>query len=526
MAIKSTGLVACWGAGTIAGGVNPDQGQSIVPRTLGTCTQIAGGGYHSLAINSAGSVIAWGSNVYGQSTVPANLGPCIGISGGDTHTAVLRSNGTVVCFGGGSTNNGVFPEWGQSIVPAGLGTFTAVVAGGYHTIALKADGSVVAWGSGTTNAYSSPNYRQCVIPTEQTQPNSTAAIAAGGFHSIAISKVRQVPSQYPTIQAAIDASAPLDTVSVAAGTYAGPIAFNGKNIVVRGAGAATTIISGTGGVTSSVVRLMNAEPATARLEGFTIRNGQTGSPVPGNTSALAGGGIFLFQSSATVANCIVELNGASFGAGIYALYCGGVIENCTIRNNSGDAYGGGALLFDCTTIVRNCLISGNSTVTSGGGMHLVQIATSNFSPQVIGCTISGNTTVDRGGGIGWQAGTTPLQLVNCSVTGNSAPLAGGGVYSYPTGGVNRLQLVNTSVCNNTVRPNIFGLYTRDSSSTVCDCPGDIDGNGLVAAADLAILLSVWGTNASDFPAADTNHDGQVNAADLSLLLSSWGICAP
>ena len=203
-----------------------------------------------------------------------------------------------------------------------------------------------------------------------------------------------------------------------------------------------------------------------------------------------------------------------------------MIENCTIRKNSGDSYGGGMQFFDCSTIVRNCVISNNTTVTAGGGMHIVQVATSNFSPQIINCTFGGNSTVDRGGGISWQAGTAPLQLVNCSITSNSAPIAGGGVYVYPSGGVNRLTLSNTTVCGNTVRPNISGLYTSDSLSTVCDCAGDVDGNGLVNAPDLAILLSVWGTNAAGFPSADTNRDGLVNGPDLSRLLSNWGICAP
>jgi hypothetical protein len=49
----------------------------------------------------------------------------------------------------------------------------------------------------------------------------------------------RVPADQPTIQAAIDA-APLNTqciVAVSAGTYAGPIDFKGKSVIVRGAGA-------------------------------------------------------------------------------------------------------------------------------------------------------------------------------------------------------------------------------------------------------------------------------------------------
>lgn len=49
-------------------------------------------------------------------------------------------------------------------------------------------------------------------------------------------------------------------------------------------------------------------------------------------------------------------------------------------------------------------------------------------------------------------------------------------------------------------------------------PGDINGDGVVDAADLATLLGAWDT--SD-PMADINHDGLVDAADLSILLGNW-----
>ena len=55
-----------------------------------------------------------------------------------------------------------------------------------------------------------------------------------------------------------------------------------------------------------------------------------------------------------------------------------------------------------------------------------------------------------------------------------------------------------------------------------DCPGDINGDGKVDAADLGLLISAW--NTSD-PAADYNEDGMVDAADLGLLISAWGNCS-
>lgn len=52
------------------------------------------------------------------------------------------------------------------------------------------------------------------------------------------------------------------------------------------------------------------------------------------------------------------------------------------------------------------------------------------------------------------------------------------------------------------------------------CPADLDGSGVVGAADLSVLLGAWGTSG----AADLNGDGVVGAADLSVLLGAWGPC--
>ncbi len=48
-------------------------------------------------------------------------------------------------------------------------------------------------------------------------------------------------------------------------------------------------------------------------------------------------------------------------------------------------------------------------------------------------------------------------------------------------------------------------------------PGDINGDGLVNASDLAILLGNWGSSGS----GDINGDGTVNGSDLAILLGNW-----
>ena len=51
-----------------------------------------------------------------------------------------------------------------------------------------------------------------------------------------------------------------------------------------------------------------------------------------------------------------------------------------------------------------------------------------------------------------------------------------------------------------------------------ESPGDVDGDGIVNATDLALLLAAW--DSADLT-ADLTGDGTVDAADLSVLLAHW-----
>jgi hypothetical protein len=56
------------------------------------------------------------------------------------------------------------------------------------------------------------------------------------------------------------------------------------------------------------------------------------------------------------------------------------------------------------------------------------------------------------------------------------------------------------------------------------CPGDLNDDEKVDAADLAVMLGFWGP-VGTFPAADIDGSGTVDAGDLAILLGGWGLCS-
>ncbi len=131
--------------------------------------------------------------------------------------------------------------------------------------------------------------------------------------------VNNVPSQYSTIQAGINASVNGDTVLVLDGHYYERISYRGKNITVASQHLldgdiqhiantiidADTLVLGVAD-TGSVVCFVNGEDSTAVLQGFTIQRG-TGTEGKG-------GGIYCSNSSPSIIhNKIIYNSGLNRG---------------------------------------------------------------------------------------------------------------------------------------------------------------------------------------------------------------------
>ena len=343
-----------------------------------------------------------------------------------------------------------------------------------------------------------------------------------------------VPSQFPTIQAAID-SVPAGAqraVQVAAGTYNESFSLNGKNILVRGAANNATILDGTG-LATSIAKFTGGEPATAGVENLVFRNGTAGSRLTPKSNFTVGGAIFANTTTARIKDCRFENCRADFGGAVYQ-YVGTLAwDNCVFTGNSANAEGGAALTYNCTGSVRGCSFTANRCGLNGpgSGSAFKSVGSNGDGETVLldTCTITGNIAGDSGSAVEHYEHTKyhpgVLRIVNTTITGNTsgqpAPTGAGGLRV-----LGRMQSCvlasGTLVCSNTAK-NIDGPYFIEGSATVCGCVADITGDGVVNGGDLGVLLSNWGPTAPS-GLADVTHDGVVDGGDLAVVLSSWGAC--
>jgi len=234
-------------------------------------------------------------------------------------------------------------------------------------------------------------------------------------------KTIQVPADYPTIQAAINAANNGDVVLVAPGTYFENINFDGKAITVKSSsGANVTIIDG--GNVASVVTFDSGEGLKSILRGFTIQHGSTLND---------GGGVYISGASPTVAaNIVSENTAASGGAGIAVEFSSALIKGNKVTNNSqiagysGGVGGGGIEIsgVGAAQIIGNTVYKNTWSSAAGGGMSVFAAGTPTLEDNSIG----GNVAYDQGGGI-WIVNYSNALLVQNLIYNNSAA-EGAGIY--------------------------------------------------------------------------------------------------
>lgn len=226
-----------------------------------------------------------------------------------------------------------------------------------------------------------------------------------------------VPSQFPTIQAAIHSASLLttDTVLVSPGIYNEAVRFEGKHLLLVSAnGPSVTFIKAPAG--SAGVTFGNGETAEAVLNGFTITN--------------SSGGISVSSASPTIVSNVI----VNSGTGIDCYFAAPTVRNNSILNGTGDGiHLGGA----ASAIVEGNIIRGNSVGISmfAGGNPLIRnnLIQSNRSDglnmvnqsdaDIIQNVIVGNA----GSGINWlvPSGARGPYVINNTIAKN----VGAGIYA-------------------------------------------------------------------------------------------------
>ena len=93
-------------------------------------------------------------------------------------------------------------------------------------------------------------------------------------------------------------------------------------------------------------------------------------------------------------------------------------------------------------------------------------------------------------------------------------------------GVYTLRANTFTGVDNDVPPNVLANAFYEMAFLVTAvCLADLNGDGDVGPADLALLLGNWGpVDCAGAGCPDFNQDGEVNAEDLAVLLGHWGLC--
>ena len=131
--------------------------------TLTTWSQIAGGGYHTIATKTDGTLWAWGYNSIGalgqgnttNYSSPVQVGTLTTwstwskIACGYEHTLATKTDGTLWAWGYdayGQLGQGNTTNYSSPVQVGSLTTWSLVACGAYHTIATKTNGTLWAWG--------------------------------------------------------------------------------------------------------------------------------------------------------------------------------------------------------------------------------------------------------------------------------------------------------------------------------------------------------------------------------------------
>ena len=204
LAIQSPGTLWSWGAGA-----NGQLGQSnttnysspVQVGALSAWTQISAGAQHSTAIQSPGTLWSWGNNAFGQLGLNTTTGtsspiqvfvPAVWKTIGKTFAfsqIAIQSNGTLWAWGNnayGQLGTSNTTNYSSPVQVGTLSVWTQIACGYYHSMAVQSNGTLWAWGYNGYGELGTSNTSWQSSPVQVGALSIWTKVAGGGIHSLAI----------------------------------------------------------------------------------------------------------------------------------------------------------------------------------------------------------------------------------------------------------------------------------------------------------------------------------------------------
>jgi len=296
-----------------------------------------------------------------------------------------------------------------------------------------------------------------------------------------------VPDDYDTIQEAVNAAEDGDVVEVKPGTYQENVDLQGKKITLTGSDpgdeevVADTVLEGKGD--GPVVTFQECQGS--ELRGVTVTGGSGKKLEIDKKGRVAGGGVLVTESSATVlSNNIIKDNSTAWGGGVavYESRETGLKGNTIVGNkanvgggiavyNSGDAVlednnleennggGGGIAVFESERVeIKENALNKNISDRDGGGVYIY------ISEEVVveENTFSGNSAAYNGGGAYVFVSENVIMEEN-SFSDNKAGQNGGGVL---VRGTEQVEVKENTFSENSAEREGGGIWLEGTAGAV------------------------------------------------------------
>jgi hypothetical protein len=227
-----------------------------------------------------------------------------------------------------------------------------------------------------------------------------------------------------TIQHAIDAAQPGDTIQIANAVYTEILTVD-KALALSGESREGTIIQAAAARGAAADRVISVNDDTAfELSDATVRHGNTG--LNGGGVECIGGDLLLER--VTFSDNDADGRGAGLASGDNVVVMTDVVF--VDNGDSATSNGGGAFLgenFVITDVTMTDVAFENNTAAAGAGMELF-----NVQAVLSDVTFAGNDSTGEGGGLFYQGSNSvasSLNMTNTVFIGNSAGDSGGGMHT-------------------------------------------------------------------------------------------------